>query len=45
MLNKDTDVITIRKTVTITVKIEKATEKSTTTPIIVVVLDAEAPNN
>lgn len=41
MQSKSTEVITIRTTVSTTVKIEKTTEdkESTTTPVIVVVLD------
>lgn len=41
MQSKSTEVITLRTTVSTTVKIEKTTEdkESTTTPVIVVVLD------
>ncbi|MDD7663543.1 MAG: hypothetical protein PUJ39_12275 [Eubacteriales bacterium] len=41
MQSKATEVITIRTTVTTTVKIERTTEtkKSTTMPLIIVVLD------
>lgn len=44
MRAKDADTITIRKTVTTSIKIERSSEKeeSTAMPIIIVVLDAEA---